>query len=25
VDQTFHAPGDDRDLGVILIGVGFQQ
>jgi hypothetical protein len=25
VDQTFHAPGDDRDLGVVLIGVGFQQ
>ena len=25
VDQTFRAPGDDRDLGVVLIGVGFQQ
>ena len=25
VDKIFHAPGDDRDLGVVLIGVGFQQ
>jgi hypothetical protein len=25
VDRTFHAPGDDRDLGVVLIGLGFQQ
>lgn len=25
VDRTFNAPGDNRDLGVVLIGVGFQQ
>jgi hypothetical protein len=25
VDQTFNAPGDNRELGVVLIGVGFQQ
>ena len=25
VDRTFNAPGDSRDLGVVLIGVGFQQ
>lgn len=24
VDRTFNAPGDNRDLGVVLIGVGFQ-
>ena len=23
VDKTFHAPADSRDLGVVLIGVGF--
>jgi hypothetical protein len=23
VDQTFFAPGDKRELGVVLIGVGF--
>jgi len=23
VDKTFRAPGDTRDLGVVLIGVGF--
>jgi hypothetical protein len=23
VDQTFRAPGDQRDLGVVLLGVGF--
>jgi hypothetical protein len=25
VDQTFKGPGDSRDLGVVLIGVGFQR
>ena len=25
VDRTFNAPGDNRDLGVVLIGVGFQE
>ena len=25
VDQTFTAPGDQRDLGMVLIGVGFVQ
>ncbi|HEV2446466.1 MAG TPA: hypothetical protein VGS58_11110 [Candidatus Sulfopaludibacter sp.] len=24
VDRTFNAPGDNRDLGVVLIGVGFK-
>lgn len=23
VDRTFHAPGDQRDLGIVLLGVGF--
>jgi hypothetical protein len=23
VDRTFSAPGDKRELGVVLIGVGF--
>lgn len=25
VDRTFRAPGDQRDLGVVLLGVGFAQ
>ena len=25
VDRTFNVPGDNRDLGVVLIGVGFQE
>jgi hypothetical protein len=25
VDQTFRAPGDQRDLGVVLLGIGFVQ
>jgi hypothetical protein len=25
VDQTFRAPGDQRDLGAVLLGVGFAQ
>jgi hypothetical protein len=25
VDRTFRAPGDQRDLGVVLLGVGFVQ
>ena len=24
VDRTFNAPGDNRDLGVVLIGIGFE-
>ena len=25
VDRTFHTPGDGRDLGVVLLGIGFKQ
>jgi hypothetical protein len=24
LDQTFRAPGDERDLGVVLKGIGFR-
>jgi len=25
VDRTFRAPGDQRDLGVVLLGAGFEK
>jgi hypothetical protein len=25
IDKTFSAPGDVRDLGLVLIGIGFEE